>query len=119
MIQITRFTVNADRFDPYKNFIFRIIWDGHFVTGESKISVLKRTTEVVKNQEGDNLSSNFKSLGEPNMKKSFLSERLLMTPSLKNGRIKSRTLAQDCVYISRLKISIKKLSLKPIMKAAI
>ena len=35
------FTVNTTRFDPYKNFKFRIKWDGRYVAGVSKISALK------------------------------------------------------------------------------
>ena len=42
-----QFTVNAQRFDPYKNFKFRVKWDGRYVAGVSKISALKRSTEVV------------------------------------------------------------------------
>jgi len=41
------FKVNSDRFDPYTNFKFRIKWDGVYVAGVSKCSVLKKTTEVV------------------------------------------------------------------------
>jgi phage tail-like protein len=47
-----QFVVNADRFDPYKNFKFRIKWDGKYVAGMSKISALKRSTEVVTHREG-------------------------------------------------------------------
>ena len=46
------FTVNAHRFDPYKNFKFRVKWDGKPVLGVSKVSALKRTTEVVKHRSG-------------------------------------------------------------------
>jgi len=41
------FKVNSTRFDPYKNFKFRIIFDGKPVAGVCKISALKRTTELV------------------------------------------------------------------------
>ena len=30
---MAQFTVNAERFDPYKNFKFRVKWDGRFVAG--------------------------------------------------------------------------------------
>ena len=49
---MAEFTVNAQRFDPYKNFKFRVKWDGRYVAGVSKISALKRTTEVVEHREG-------------------------------------------------------------------
>ncbi len=42
-----QFTVNTTRFDPYKNFKFRIKWDGRYVAGVSKVSPLKRATEAV------------------------------------------------------------------------
>jgi hypothetical protein len=41
------FTANPIRRDPYKNFKFRIKWDGKYVAGLSKMSVLKRTTQVI------------------------------------------------------------------------
>ncbi len=49
---MAQFTVNAQRFDPYKNFKFRVKWDGRYVAGVSKVGALKRTTEVVKHREG-------------------------------------------------------------------
>ncbi|HEY1281343.1 MAG TPA: phage tail protein [Acidimicrobiales bacterium] len=49
---MAEFTVNAQRFDPYKNFKFRVKWDGRYVAGVSKVSGLKRTTEVVKHASG-------------------------------------------------------------------
>mgnify|MGYP000922531382 CR=1 FL=1 len=49
---MAQFSVNATRFDPYKNFKFRLRWDGRFVAGVSKVSALKRTTEVVKHRQG-------------------------------------------------------------------
>lgn len=57
------FRVNAERFDPYKNFKFRVRWDGRIVAGVSKVSALKRTTEVVKHREGGDPSSSRKSPG--------------------------------------------------------
>jgi phage tail-like protein len=57
------FTVNAQRFDPYKNFKFRLKWDGQYVAGLSKCSALKRTTEVVKHREGGDPSTSRKSPG--------------------------------------------------------
>jgi phage tail-like protein len=57
------FSVNAQRFDPYKNFKFRVKWDGRYVAGVSKVGALKRTTEVVKHREGGDPSSSRKSPG--------------------------------------------------------
>lgn len=60
---MAEFTVNAQRFDPYKNFKFRVKWDGRYVAGISKVGTLKRTTEVVKHREGGDPSSSRKSPG--------------------------------------------------------
>jgi phage tail-like protein len=60
---MAQFSVNAQRFDPYKNFKFRVKWDGRYVAGVSKVSGLKRTTEVVMHREGGDPSSSHKSPG--------------------------------------------------------
>jgi phage tail-like protein len=60
---MAEFTVNPQRFDPYKNFKFRVKWDGRYVAGISKVSALKRTTEVVKHREGGDPSTSRKSPG--------------------------------------------------------
>ena len=49
---MVEFSVNPTRFDPYKNFKFRIKWDGKYVAGLSKISALRRTTEVIRYRVG-------------------------------------------------------------------
>ena len=60
---MAQFSVNAQRFDPYKNFKFRVKWDGRYVAGVSKVSALKRTTEVVEHREGGDPSTSRKSPG--------------------------------------------------------
>ena len=60
---MAQFTVNATRFDPYKNFKFRVKWDGRYVAGVSKVGALKRTTEVVEHREGGDPSTSRKSPG--------------------------------------------------------
>ena len=60
---MAQFTVNATRLDPYKNFKFRVKWDGRYVAGLSKVGALKRTTEVVKHRDGGDESSSRKSPG--------------------------------------------------------
>ena len=59
----TIFPNNTHRFDPYKNFKFRIEWDGKYVAGISKVSSLMKKTEVVKHREGGDPSSSRKSPG--------------------------------------------------------
>jgi phage tail-like protein len=60
---MAQFTVNPTRFDPYKNFKFRVKWDGRYVAGVCKVSALRRTTEVVEHREGGDPSSSRKSPG--------------------------------------------------------
>lgn len=60
---MAQFSVNAQRFDPYKNFKFRVKWDTRYVAGVSKISALRRTTEVVTHREGGDPSTGRKSPG--------------------------------------------------------
>jgi phage tail-like protein len=60
---MAQFSVNAQRFDPYKNFKFRVKWDGRYVAGISKVSALKRSTEVVEHREGGDPSTARKSPG--------------------------------------------------------
>ncbi len=52
-----KFTVNTHRYDPYKNFKFRIKIDGKYVAGITKVSPLTRTTEVLEFREGGNPSA--------------------------------------------------------------
>ena len=61
---MAQFSVNTTRFDPYKNFKFRVKWDGQYVAGLSKVSGgLKRTTKVVTHREGGDPSTSRKSPG--------------------------------------------------------
>src|SRR6201989_2489003 len=60
---MAQFAVNTHRFDPYKNFKFRIKWDGRYVAGVNKVGALKRTTEVVEHREGGDPSTSRKSPG--------------------------------------------------------
>src|ERR1700733_13256837 len=55
----------SSRIDPYKNFKFRVKFENSssYVAGVSKVSALKRTTEVVKFRDGGDESSSRKSPG--------------------------------------------------------
>jgi phage tail-like protein len=54
----------GERFDPYKNFKSRVKWDnGQYVAGISKVSALKRSTELVEHREGGDPSTSRKSPG--------------------------------------------------------
>jgi phage tail-like protein len=58
------FSVNTERYDPYKNFKFRVMWDGKYVAGVSKVGGLTRKTEVVTHREGGDPSSARSSPGQ-------------------------------------------------------
>lgn len=53
---MAQFAVNTHRFDPYKNFKFRVQLDGKYIAGISKISGLKRSTDPVVHREGSDPS---------------------------------------------------------------
>jgi phage tail-like protein len=54
---MAQFNVNTHRFDPYKNYKFKVKWDGKVIPGISRVSALRRETEEVSHREG----------GEPNL----------------------------------------------------
>jgi phage tail-like protein len=58
-----QFSVNPNRFDPYKNFKFKVKWDGRYVAGVSRVSALRRVTEVIEHREGGDPSTSRKSPG--------------------------------------------------------
>ena len=58
------FPANPTRLDPYKNFKFRVKWDGKYVAAVSKVSSLKRTTEVVQYRSGGDPSTPYLSPGK-------------------------------------------------------
>lgn len=59
----TDFSVNVHRFDPYKQFKFRVKWDGRYVSGVCKVSGLHRETEVISMRQGSEPSIIRKSPG--------------------------------------------------------
>ncbi len=61
---MAEFSVNAQRFDPYKNFKFRVKWDGKYVAGVSKISALKKTIDPIEHRSGGDPSTVRKSPGQ-------------------------------------------------------
>ncbi|NIM18425.1 MAG: phage tail protein [Candidatus Aminicenantes bacterium] len=61
---MAKFSVNTERFDPYRNFKFKIKWDGVYVAGLSKCSALKKTTESSDWREGGDPSTSRKLPGK-------------------------------------------------------
>jgi phage tail-like protein len=60
---VAQFSVNPTRVDPYKNFKFRVLWDGKAVAGVDHVSALARTTDVVEHREGHDPSAEHLSPG--------------------------------------------------------
>src|SRR5262245_38317819 len=55
---MARMTPQTNRFDPYRNFRFKVKWDNQYVAGLTKMGALKRTTEMVEFREaGENITS--------------------------------------------------------------
>ncbi|HUG88243.1 MAG TPA: phage tail protein [Actinomycetota bacterium] len=57
---MAEFSVNPHRFDPYKNFKFRVKWEGRYVAGVSSVSSLRRTTESITYRSGSEPSISHK-----------------------------------------------------------
>jgi phage tail-like protein len=79
-----KFSVNLTRFDPHKNFKFRIKWDGRYVAGVSKISGLRRTTEVIQHREGGDPSTSRKSPGHTEFAPITLERGVTHDPEFEN-----------------------------------
>ena len=77
---MAQFSVNPQRFDPYKNFKFRVKWDGRYVAGVSKVGALKRTTELVEHREGGDPSTTRKSPGRTKFEAISLERGLTYDP---------------------------------------
>ena len=60
---MTMFSVNAHRLDPYKNFKFRVKWDGQYIPAITKVSPLVRTTDAVVVRSGSDPSNSHISPG--------------------------------------------------------
>ena len=55
---MARMNASTNRFDPYRNFRFKVKWDNQYVAALSKMGALKRTTEMVEFREaGENITS--------------------------------------------------------------
>ena len=81
---MAQFSVNTTRFDPYKNFKFRVKWDGRYVAGVSKVGALKRTTEVVKHRDGGDPSTSRKSTGRSEFEAITLERGVTHDPEFEN-----------------------------------
>jgi phage tail-like protein len=60
---MAEFTASPRRFDPYPNFKMKVKWDGRYVMGISRVTAMRRTTEVIEHREGGDPSTSRKSPG--------------------------------------------------------
>jgi len=81
---MAQFSINTERFDPYKSFKFRVKWDGRYVAGVSKVSALSRTTEVVEHREGGDPSTGRKSPGRSKFEAITLERGVTHDPDFEN-----------------------------------
>lgn len=81
---MAQFSVNPQRFDPYKNFKFRVKWDGRYVAGISKVGALKRSTELVEHREGGDQSTSRKSPGRTKFEAITLERGVTHDPEFEN-----------------------------------
>ena len=81
---MAQFSVNPHRFDPYKNFKFRVKWDGRYVAGISKVGALKRSTELVEHREGGDPSTSRKSPGRTKFEAITLERGVTHDPEFEN-----------------------------------
>jgi phage tail-like protein len=81
---MAKFTVNTHRFDPYRNFKFRVKVDNQYVAGLSKCSALKRTTEVTEWREGGDPSTSRQLPGKTKYEAVTLEAGLTHDPTFEN-----------------------------------
>jgi phage tail-like protein len=81
---MAKFTVNTHRFDPYRNFKFRVKVDNQYVAGLSKCSALKRTTEVTEWREGGDPSTSRQLPGKSKYEAVTLDAGLTHDPTFEN-----------------------------------
>jgi len=61
---MAKFTVNTHRFDPYRNFKFKVKWDNNYVAGLNKCGPLSKTTEMEEWWEAGDQSTSYKLPGK-------------------------------------------------------
>lgn len=84
LLRMAEFPTNPARLDPYKNFNFRVKWDGQYIAGISRVTGLVRTTEVVEHREGGDPSSLRKSTGLTQFTPITLERGLTDDPAFEN-----------------------------------
>ena len=80
---MAQFGLNIHRFDPYKNFKFRVKWDGRHVAGVSKVSMLQCSNKVVDFRKENDPSRSRKSPGQTEYEAITLEHGITHDPDFK------------------------------------
>ncbi|HLW92768.1 MAG TPA: phage tail protein [Roseiarcus sp.] len=79
------YSVNTQRLDPYKNYKFRLNWDGRYICRPIELTELKATSgEVVKHRAGGDPSTSQKSPGRSRYDAVVLERGLVEDASFQN-----------------------------------
>ena len=96
---MAQFVLNPTRIDPYKNFKFKLVWDDEgtigVIAGVSKVSGLKRTTEVVSHRDGGDLSTKRHSPGVSSFEPITIERGITHDPAFENWATKAYSTAGD------------------------
>jgi phage tail-like protein len=96
---MAQFVLNPTRIDPYKNFKFKLVWDDEGtlgpIAGVSKVSGLKRTTEVVSHRDGGDLSTKRHSPGVSSFEPITIERGITHDPAFENWATKVYSTAGD------------------------
>ncbi len=96
---MAQFVLNPTRIDPYKNFKFKLVWDDEGtigpIAGISKVSGLKRTTEVVSHRDGGDLSTKRHSPGVSSFEPITIERGITYDPAFENWATKVYSTAGD------------------------
>ncbi len=82
--RMAEFPTNPTRLDPYKNFNFRVKWDGQYIAAIFRVSGLVRTTEAIENRAGGDPGTSHTSTGLTQFQPITLERGLTDDPAFEN-----------------------------------
>lgn len=103
---MAQFKANATRLDPYKNFKFKVYFGDapDPVAGVSKVSGLKKTTEVVSHREGGDPSTSHKSPGRTEYEAITLERGVTHDPAFEAWANKTRDVVSLADFRKEIRI---------------
>lgn len=87
---MAKFTTNPHRFDSYRNFKFRVKWDGKYVAGVSEVGALKGNSKMEVKCEGGTPSTSHKSPGKTKYQAITLERGVTHDPEFEQWADKNR-----------------------------